>query len=85
MNQRERTGKLGKWLDALPFAPLLVVALLLGFAPFLPEPHLVEKIRMLAAGTLVRPIDIFDLFYHGLPLALLFFKLIRLLNRTDKA
>ncbi|MDU9048891.1 MAG: RND transporter [Candidatus Electrothrix sp. Rat3] len=77
--------KIWKWLDALPFAPLVVVALILGFAPFVPEPHLVEKIRMLAAGTLVRPIDIFDLFYHGLPLALLFLKLIRLLNRTDKA
>jgi hypothetical protein len=85
MNQDGRMEKIGKWLDALPFAPLLVVALLLGFAPFVPEPHLVEKIRMLAAGTLTRPLDIFDLFYHGLPLALLFFKLIRSLNRADKA
>ncbi|MCI5124993.1 MAG: RND transporter [Candidatus Electrothrix sp. AR5] len=78
-------GRVGSWLDAIPLAPLLVVGLILGLAPFVPEPHLAEKIRMLASGTLVRPIDIFDLFYHGLPLALLFFKLIRLLNRTDNA
>jgi hypothetical protein len=80
-----RVGRIGGWLDALPLAPLLVVALILGLAPFVPEPHLLEKIRMLAAGTLKRPLDVFDLFYHGLPFALLFFKLIRLLNRTDNA
>ncbi|WP_339132931.1 MAG: RND transporter [Candidatus Electrothrix sp. GW3-4] len=76
--------KVGEWLDILPWAPLLVVALVVGGAPFLPEPHLVEKMRMVIAGTLKRPIDIFDFFYHGLPLALLFFKLIRLVNRMDK-
>jgi hypothetical protein len=32
---------------------------------------------MLAAGTLVRPIDIFDLFLHGTPLVLLVLKLFR--------
>jgi hypothetical protein len=59
------------WLDRLPLAPLVVGALLLGLAPFAPEPHLVEKLRMLFAGALVRPIDIFDLLLHGsLPLLL---------------
>ena len=60
------------WLDKIPVLPLLVGALLLGAAPFVPEPHLVEKLRMLVAGELVRPIDIFDLLMHGiLPLLLL--------------
>lgn len=60
------------WLDKIPVLPLLVGALLLGAAPFVPEPHLVEKLRMLMAGELVRPIDIFDLLMHGiLPLLLL--------------
>ena len=60
------------WLDKIPLLPLLVGALLLGAAPFVPEPHLVEKLRMLMAGELARPIDIFDLFLHGiLPLLLL--------------
>jgi hypothetical protein len=55
---------------------LIPVALLLGLAPFpfQPEPHLLEKVRMLAAGTLVRPLDIFDLLWHVWPLALLILK-----------
>jgi hypothetical protein len=32
---------------------------------------------MLAAGTLSRPIDIFDLFMHGAPLVVLVLKLLR--------
>jgi hypothetical protein len=55
---------------------LIPVALFLGLAPypFGAEPHLQEKLRMLATGTLVRPLDIFDLFWHAWPLALLAFK-----------
>lgn len=66
------------WLDRLPLTPLVIIAMTLGMAPFVPEPHLVEKLRMLASGTLQRPIDIFDLFLHGTPVALLLLKLIRL-------
>jgi len=66
-----------KWLDRIPYALLLPAALFLAFAPFVPEPHLWEKLKMLAAGTLVRPIDIFDLFLHGTPLVLLVLKLFR--------
>jgi hypothetical protein len=66
------------WLDKIPLLPLLVGALLLGAAPFVPEPHLVEKLRMLMAGELVRPIDIFDLLFHGLLPLLLLLKLGRM-------
>lgn len=48
---------------------------MLGLAPFSPEPHLVEKIRMLAQGTLKKPIDIIDLFFHGAPWVLLVVKI----------
>ena len=65
-------------LDKIPLGPLAVVALLLGLAPFQPEPHLWEKIKMLTAGTLVRPIDWFDLLLHGTPVALLTAKLLRM-------
>ena len=65
------------WLDKIPLAPLALVAVVLGLAPFVPEPHLWEKLKMLAAGTLSRPIDIFDLFLHGAPLLLLIVKLAR--------
>lgn len=64
-------------IDRLPWAPLLVAAALLGAAPFAPEPHLVEKLRMLAGGTLTRPIDIFDLGFHALPMILIALKLWR--------
>ncbi|MDH3526471.1 MAG: RND transporter [Gammaproteobacteria bacterium] len=65
-----------KWLDRIPLVVLLPVAVLLALAPFLPEPHLWEKLKMLADGTLTRPIDIFDLLLHGTPLALLVLKLL---------
>ena len=57
--------------QALPYRVVLPIALLLGLAPFQPQPHLVEKVGMLVGGTLHRPIDIFDLFLHGLPVMLL--------------
>lgn len=65
-----------QWLDRIPFAVLVPLAVALGLAPFTPEPHLWEKLKMLSAGTLVRPIDIFDLFLHGAPLLLLLLKLV---------
>jgi len=66
-----------KWLDRIPYTFLLPAALFLAFAPFVPEPHLWEKLKMLAAGTLIRPLDIFDLLLHGTPLVLLILKLFR--------
>ena len=65
-----------KWLDKIPLAVLAPIAVFLALAPFSPEPHLWEKLKMLADGTLVRPIDIFDLFLHGTPLLLLVLKLL---------
>ena len=69
------------WLDKIPLGLLVLLALLLGLAPFLPEPHLWEKLKMLAAGTLSRPIDIFDLVLHASPWVLLALKLVRLATR----
>ena len=65
-----------KWLDNVSLTLLLPVAVLLALLPFSPEPHLWEKLKMLAAGTLVRPIDIFDLLMHGAPLVLVALKLV---------
>jgi hypothetical protein len=59
------------WLDRLSWPTLALAAVLLGLAPFVPEPHLWEKLKMLAGGTLVRPLDIFDLLMHGAPLMLI--------------
>ena len=74
-----------KWLDRISFTALLFGALLLGLAPFFPEPHLWEKLKMLASGELQKPIDIFDLFLHGSPLILIAMKLFRLKTFSNKS
>ena len=71
-----------KWLDKISLPHLLIPAILLGLAPFHPEPHLVEKLRMLGEGTLQRPIDIFDLLLHGTPALLVVLKLSRIGMRS---
>jgi hypothetical protein len=63
-----------KWLDRIPYTLLVPLAIVLALAPFAPEPHLWEKLKMLSAGTLSRPIDIFDLLLHGTPLTILLLK-----------
>jgi len=69
------------WLDRIPWVLVVPLALLLGLAPFVPEPHLWEKLKLLVAGALRRPIDVFDLLYHGAPVLLLALKLLRLARR----
>ena len=65
------------WLDRIPLAPLVVVAVVMALAPFVPEPHLWEKLKMLTRGDLTRPLDIFDLALHATPLVVLALKLMR--------
>jgi hypothetical protein len=68
------------WLDGIPYPLLIAVALFLLVAPIRPMPHVVEKLIMLKNGTLTRPIDIFDLVFHLLPMLLLALKLYRTLS-----
>ena len=63
-----------QFLQNIPYSILIPLAILLGLAPFFPKPHLVEKIQMLVAGDLKRPIDIFDLIFHATPALLLLAK-----------
>lgn len=63
-----------QWLDKIPFSTLIIVSLTLGLAPFMPEPHVVEKLKMLFDGSLAKPADIFDLLMHGAPWLLLVLK-----------
>ncbi|WP_303721212.1 hypothetical protein [Malonomonas rubra] len=65
-----------RFLKKIPYSFLVPAALLSGFAPFVPEPHLLEKIRFLLAGELVRFIDIFDLLLHSTLIVLLLLKLL---------
>ena len=64
-----------KLISKIPLNILIIAALFLTFAPFIPEPHLWQKIKMLFAGSLIKPIDIFDLFWHAWPITLLIIKL----------
>jgi hypothetical protein len=64
-----------RWLDKIPYPLLIAAAVFMIGAPFVPEPHLVEKARMLAEGRLTRPLDIFDVLWHLAPAVLLGLKL----------
>jgi hypothetical protein len=66
-----------KLLDAIPYLPLILLAVLMLLAPFRPMPHVLEKLIMLKDGVLTRPLDIFDLFFHLAPAAILLLKWIR--------
>lgn len=61
------------WVDSLDWILVIIACLTLGLAPFAP-PHIVEKLQMLAKGKLVRPIDWFDMLFHGIPWLLLILK-----------
>jgi len=65
------------FLDRIPYLLLIGFTILMALAPFVPEPHLLEKLRLLAEGSLTKPIDIFDLFWHLLPAMVLLLKLQR--------
>ncbi|OGB55871.1 MAG: hypothetical protein A2503_11900 [Burkholderiales bacterium RIFOXYD12_FULL_59_19] len=58
-------------------AILIALAAWMAVAPITPEPHLIEKLRMLSQGTLVKPLDIFDLLLHSAPIVLLLVRLWR--------
>jgi uncharacterized membrane protein len=67
-----------KLFDRMNLPILIVACLTLGLAPFMPEPHLWEKLKMLTSGELINPVDIFDLLLHGTPWLLLIIKLVLL-------
>jgi len=73
-----------KLLNSIPLPHFIVLSLFLGLAPFFPEPHLAEKVRMLMNGELNKPLDMFDLLLHGTPWVLLLLK-ITLIIKTRQA
>lgn len=62
--------QVSRFLQRIPWLVVILACLTLGLAPFAP-PHVWEKLTMLAAGELHRPIDLFDLAFHGAPWLLL--------------
>jgi len=65
------------FLDKIPYSILIIAAIFMILAPFKPMPHVLEKLIMLKNGTLTKPIDIFDLFYHLIPAIILLLKIYR--------
>ena len=72
-----------KLINRIPIAPLAVIAVFMLLAPFSPEPHLVEKSRMLVNGELTKGIDIFDLFWHSFWVVLLVLRLVSAKIKTE--
>ena len=66
-----------KLLDKISYSIIIPLAIVTFLAPFRPMPHDLEKIHMLIDGTLSRPMDIFDLFFHLIPSLILLLKFIR--------
>lgn len=62
-------------LDKISYRVIIPLAVLMLLAPFRPMPHVLEKLNMLLNGTLSRPVDIFDLFFHLAPALLVLLKL----------
>ncbi|MCM4173151.1 hypothetical protein DHD32_16845 [Arenibacter sp. TNZ] len=51
---------------------ILILCLTLGLAPFLPEPHILGKLKWILGGaTGMKPLDWFDVLLHGSPFVLL--------------
>ena len=73
------------FIDRTDIRFFIMASLLLGLAPFVPEPHIWEKLKMLADGTLSKPIDIFDLLLHGTPWVLLIIKIMRLKKQPEQS
>ncbi len=69
-----------KALDQIPMSIALVMALTLGLAPFTPEPHIWEKLKLLASGELTQTIDVLDMLMHGAPWLLLIAKTLRMIT-----
>lgn len=72
------------WLDRIPLWFLVIVAFYMLLAPFSPMPHVLEKIIMLKDGVLTRPLDMFDLVFHLIPVTLLVIRLVRMVRQRDR-
>ena len=66
---------------------IILLCLTLGLAPFLPEPHILGKIKWLAGGgNGMGPMDYFDVVLHGFPFVLLLrLIIVTIVERTAQA
>lgn len=69
------------WLDKIPWSIAVLAALTLGLSPFVPEPHVWAKLKLLRQGS-PRPADVVDLLLHAAPWTVLGAKAVRQLRRN---
>jgi hypothetical protein len=74
-----------KILDKIPFRTAIIMTIFLGLSPFVPEPHLWQKLKMLVAGDLVKPLDMFDMLFHAAPGLVLLAKIYRHKTGADQS
>lgn len=72
---------MGGFIDRLPWWIVGFMVLTLGLAPYTPEPHILEKLKMLFEGDLRDGMDWFDLGLHGVPWVVALVKGLRTLKR----
>lgn len=70
------------FMDKITWDLIILACLTLGLAPYAP-PHIWEKLQMLSQGKLVRPIDWFDFFFHGIPWIALVLKIVATLVKKN--
>lgn len=66
---------------------VLLLCLTIGLAPFVPEPHILGKLKWIMGGAAgMQPMDWFDVLLHGFPfillIRLLFLKIISKQSRS---
>ena len=69
------------WLDRIPWGIAILATLTFGLSPFVPEPHVWLKLRLLARGGVVKAADAIDLLLHAAPWAVLAAKVVRGVRR----
>jgi hypothetical protein len=75
MTEQESMTMMKNLLNHIPWWLVIVLSITLGLAPFVPQPHLLEKLQILSRGELNQIVDFFDLLLHASPFAVLFLKL----------
>lgn len=62
-------------IKSISWPIVVIMCATLGLAPFSPEPHVIEKLRLLFTGNLTAAIDILDLLMHGVPFIIALIKI----------
>lgn len=83
ISKRMKMKSIVSVINQLNWGMVILVCATLGLAPFSP-PHIIEKLSMLIQGNLIKPLDWFDLLFHGLPWFVLIVKIMTFFSSKKK-